>query len=110
MNKPIVMAMAALVVLLAFAFALPAVQIATAQYTGGGAGSTAPGLEEQLKVAKAKVTNARQAGAYGSGTPMLGTNINETTIFIAVIVAIFGGVAAAFFVKSRSGAKTKATT
>jgi ABC-type branched-subunit amino acid transport system permease subunit len=41
---------------------------------------------------------------------MLGTNINETTIFIAVIVAIFGGVAGAFFVKSRSGAKTKATT
>jgi hypothetical protein len=40
---------------------------------------------------------------------MLGTNINETTIFIIIIVAIFGGVAAAFFIKSRSGAKAKAT-
>ena len=109
MNKPIVMAMAALVVLLGSAFALPAIQIATAQYTGGG-GPSPGSLEDQLKLAKAKVTNARQAGAYGSGTPMLGTNVNETTIFIVVIVAIFGGVAGAFFVKSRSGAKTQATT
>jgi hypothetical protein len=108
MNKLIVMAVAALVVLLGSAFALPAIQIATAQYGGGG--TTGGNIEEQLKVAKQKVTNARQAGAYGSGTPMLGTNINETTIFIAVIVAIFGGVAAAFFVKSRSGAKAQATT
>ena len=110
MNKPIVMAMAALVVLLGSAFALPAIQIATAQYTGGGGGPSPGSLEDQLKLAKAKVTNARQAGAYGSGTPMLGTNINETTIFIVVIVAIFGGVAGAFFVKSRSGAKAQATT
>jgi hypothetical protein len=106
MNKLIVMAVAALVVLLGSAFALPAIQIATAQYGG----TTGGNIEEQLKVAKQKVTNAKQAGAYGSGTPMLGTNINETTIFIAVIVAIFGGVAAAFFVKSRSGAKAQATT
>jgi hypothetical protein len=105
MNKPIVMAVAALVVLLGSAFALPAIQIATAQY-----GTTGGNIEEQLKLAKSKITNSRQAGAYGSGTPMLGTNINETTIFIGVIVAIFGGVAAAFFVKSRSGAKTQATT
>lgn len=111
MNKPIVMAMAALVVLLGSAFALPAIQIATAQYGGGGGGGPSPGsLEDQLKLAKAKVTNAKQAGAYGSGTPMLGTNVNETTIFIVVIVAIFGGVAGAFFVKSRSGAKAQATT
>jgi hypothetical protein len=109
MNKPIVMAMAALVVLLGSAFALPAIQIATAQY-GGGGGPSPGSLEDQLKLAKAKVTNAKQAGAYGSGTPMLGTNVNETTIFIVVIVAIFGGVAGAFFVKSRSGAKAQATT
>jgi hypothetical protein len=41
---------------------------------------------------------------------MLGGNINETTIFIGILVVIFGGVAAAFFVRSRSGAKTAATT
>jgi len=107
MDKPILMATTALVILLASAFALPVIQMVKAQYTGGGG---AGGIEEQLKLAKAKITNARTTGAYGSGTPMLGTNINETTIFIAVLVAIFGGVAAAFFIKSRSGAKAQATT
>jgi hypothetical protein len=105
MNKPFILATAALVVLIGSAFALPAIQIAKAQY-----GTTGGSIEEQLKLAKAKITNAHTAGAYGSGTPMLGGNINETTIFIAILVAIFGGVAAAFFVKSRSGAKTAATT
>jgi hypothetical protein len=105
MNKPFILATAALVVLLGSAFALPAIQIVKAQY-----GTTGGNIEEQLKLAKAKITNAHSAGAYGSGTPMLGGNINETTIFIAILVAIFGGVAAAFFVKSRSGAKTAATT
>jgi hypothetical protein len=86
-------------------FGVPALQIARAQY-----GTTGGNIEEQLKLAKAKITNAHSAGAYGSGTPMLGGNINETTIFIGILVVIFGGVAAAFFVKSRSGAKTAATT
>ena len=108
MNKPSLMATTALVILIASVFALPVIQMAKAQYVGGG--TTGGNIEEQLKLAKAKITNAKTAGAYGSGTPMLGTNINETTIFIGVIVAIFGGVAAAFFVKSRSGAKTQATT
>jgi hypothetical protein len=102
------MATTALVIIIASAFALPVIQMANAQYVGGG--QTSGGIEEQLKLAKAKITNAKAAGAYGSGTPMLGTNINETTIFIAVLVAIFGGVAAAFFIKSRSGAKAQATT
>jgi hypothetical protein len=109
MNKPSLMAMTALVILIASAFALPVIQMAKAQYVGGGQ-TTGGNIEEQLKLAKAKITNARTAGAYGSGTPMLGTNINETTIFIAVLVAIFGGVAAAFFIKSRSGAKAQTTT
>jgi hypothetical protein len=109
MDKPSLMATTALVILLASTFALPLIQMAKAQY-GGGGGQSSGGIEEQLKLAKAKITNAKSAGAYGSGTPMLGTNINETTIFIAVLVAIFGGVAAAFFIKSRSGAKAQATT
>ena len=98
MNKPSLMATTALVILLASAFALPVIQMAKAQYTGGG-GASPGGIEEQLKLAKAKITNAKSAGAYGSGT-----------IFIEVLVAIFGGVAAAFFIKSRSGAKAQATT
>jgi hypothetical protein len=105
MNKPFILATAALVVLIGSAFALPAIQMVKALY-----GTTGGNIEEQLKLAKAKITNAHSAGAYGSGTPMLGGNINETTIFIGILVAIFGGVAAAFFVKSRSGTKTAATT
>jgi ABC-type uncharacterized transport system permease subunit len=33
---------------------------------------------------------------------MLGTNVNETVIFIIVIAVIFGGVAGAFFLMGRS--------
>jgi hypothetical protein len=105
MNKPIIMATATMVILAASALALQSIQMAKAQYGGATGGN----IEEQLKLAKAKITNAHQAGAYGSGVPMLGTNINETEIFIGVLVAVFGGVAAAFFIKSRSGAKAKAT-
>jgi|SRR6188472_2504445 len=105
MNKPIIMATATMVILAASALALLSIQMAKAQYGGATGGN----IEEQLKLAKSKITNAHQAGAYGSGVPMLGTNLGETEIFIIIIVAIFGGVAAAFFMKSRSGAKAKAT-
>jgi hypothetical protein len=105
MNKPIMLAIATLVILTASTFTFQAIQIAKAQYGGATGGN----IEEQLKLAKAKITESHAAGAYGSGVPMLGTNINETTIFIGILVAIFGGVAAAFFIKSRSGAKAKAT-
>ncbi|HEY6884835.1 MAG TPA: hypothetical protein VI278_12460 [Nitrososphaeraceae archaeon] len=105
MNKPIIMAIATMVILAASALALQSIQMAKAQYGGATGGN----IEEQLKLAKAKITNAHAAGAYGSGVPMLGTNLSETEIFIIVLVAVFGGVAAAFFIKSRSGAKAKAT-
>ncbi|HEY5632072.1 MAG TPA: hypothetical protein VIR31_08075 [Nitrososphaeraceae archaeon] len=105
MNKPIIMATATMVILAASALALQSIQMAKAQYGGATGGN----IEEQLKLAKAKITNAHAAGAYGSGVPMLGTNLSETEIFIIVLVAVFGGVAAAFFIKSRSGAKAKAT-
>src|SRR5919205_4309292 len=100
MNKPIIMATATMVILAASALALQSIQMAKAQYGSATGGN----IEEQLKLAKAKITNAHAAGAYGSGVPMLGTNLSETEIFIVIIVAIFGGVAAAFFIKSRSGA------
>jgi len=104
MNRPILVAMSTVAVLMASAFVLPAVQIVNAQYVGGG-GTTGGNIEEQLKLAREKIQNAKQAGAYGSGTPMLGTNISETVIFIAIIVVIFGSVAAAFFIKGRSAKK-----
>jgi hypothetical protein len=102
MEKPIIMAVATLVILVSSAFALPTIQLANAQYTTG---QSAGSLEEQLKLAREKVSNAKVAGAYGSGTPMLGVNINETVIFIIILAAIFGGVAAAFFAMGRAKKK-----
>ena len=107
MNKPIIVAMATLAILMGSAFVLPAIQIANAQYVGGG-GTTGGTIEEQLKLAREKIQNAKSAGAYGSGTPMLGANINETFLFIIILGAIFGGVAAAFFAKGRSAKKAEA--
>ncbi len=114
MNNPILMAMVALVTLMGTAFALPAFQIANAQYGGattsaGGGLSVGGGIEQQLKLAREKVSNAAQAGAYGSGTPMLGTTINSTLLFIIIITVIFGGVAGMFFVRARTPSK-EATT
>ncbi len=111
MNKPISMATVTIALLMGVAFVLPALETAYGQYTNpaatpGGGGS----VEEQLKLAKSKINNAKQTGAYGSGTPMLGTNISETVIMIIILTAIFGGVAAAFFVKGRAGRKEAATS
>jgi hypothetical protein len=84
---------------------LPALNIAYAQYSAPGAsGGT---LEEQLKLAKEKISNAQQRGAYGSGTAMFGTNIDSTVIMIIVIAVIIGGVAAAFFAASTSAGRKK---
>ena len=103
MNKPILMATVALVTLMGSTFALPAFQLANAQYTGGG--GPAGSIEQQLKLAKERVSNTQQVGAYGSGTPMLGTNISSTFLFIIVITVIFGGVAAMFFIRARTPRK-----
>jgi hypothetical protein len=88
------------------AFVFPALETAFAQYVSEAPSSQ----EEQLQLSKEKIANAKSAGAYGSGTPMLGTNISETVIMIIILTAIFGGVAAAFFVKGRSGRKEAATS
>lgn len=108
MEKPNRMALSTLVFLAGSSLILPTVlQFASAQY--GSSGDTTPGsIEEQLNLAKEKISNAKQAGAYGSGTPMLGTNISETVIFIAIMVAIFGAVAGAFFYRSRTTRKATA--
>jgi hypothetical protein len=105
MNKPILMATVALVTLMGSTFALPAFQLANAQYTAGGGLSVGGSIEQQLKLAREKVSNAAQAGAYGSGTPMLGTNISSTFLFIIIITVIFGGVAAMFFIRARTPRK-----
>ncbi|MGA7898897.1 MAG: hypothetical protein WCA39_08565 [Nitrososphaeraceae archaeon] len=101
MNKPTIAAVAVAAALAISVFALPSIEIAKAQYGGVTGGN----IEEQLKLAREKITNAKSAGAYGSGTPMLGTNINETVLFIIILTVIFGGVAAAFFIMGRSKKK-----
>jgi hypothetical protein len=108
MKKPSMMAMSTIAILAGSSLILPSIlQFASAQYTTGE-GTTPGTIEEQLELAKEKISNAKQAGAYGSGTPMLGTNISETVIFIGVLVAIFGAVAAMFFYRSRTAKKAAA--
>ena len=77
-------------------------QTANAQYTTGQDPGGALSVEEQLRLAKEKVANAQQAGAYGSGTAFFGKNIGDAAIYTVAIVVIFGAVAAAFIVMSRS--------
>ena len=101
MNKPIVIGAAILALFVASTF-LP---MAAAQYTGVGGGGKV-NLEEQLALAKAKVSKAAENPASGSGTPYLDAN---GVIGGSVIVgAVFGGIAIAFIVKGRSGRFAKA--
>jgi hypothetical protein len=65
------------------------------QYVSSGGPSAS--LEEQLKLARERVQNAKQVGAYGSRTPMPAVNLNETEIYIIAIVIIFGAISAGFF-------------
>lgn len=98
MDKPTLVAVAVATALMISVFVLPSIEIAKAQYGSATGGN----IEEQLKLAREKISNAKSAGAYGSGTPMLGTNVNETVIFIIILAVIFGGVAGAFFLMGRS--------
>jgi hypothetical protein len=75
------------------------------QYAGPGDIGSAT-LEEQLQLAREKITNAQQQGAYGSGTAMFGTNLDNTVLTIMLITVIMGGISGAFFV---AGGRKEAT-
>lgn len=106
MNKSNISMISAIVLLTGTVLTLSSFHSAVAQYTGE---TTAPGsLEEQLKLAQEKVSTAQQTGAYGSGTSMVSADSMQTAIFIGVLIAIFGGVAAAFFAMSRSRQRQQA--
>lgn len=95
MNKPMIIGVG-LLTLFATATLLP---MAAAQYAGvgGGGGVT---LEEQLKLARAKIADVQANPHAGSGTPYLDAN---GVIGASVIVgAIFGGIFIAFIVKART--------
>jgi hypothetical protein len=99
MNSLIVVTIATVLVAMG-PLALTLYQTASAQYTTGQ-DTGALSVEEQLRLAKEKVSSAQQAGAYGSGTAFFGKNIGDAAIYTGAIVAIFGAVAAAFIVMSR---------
>jgi hypothetical protein len=118
MNKPIIAALAAMAVLTS------TMSVAYAQYGGGGGASVGTASPEQVQeceqlgiptancsdvtiLAKKRLTAAQENPATGSGTPMLSTESGQMTVFIGVLAAIFGGVAAAFFLKGRGARPVK---
>lgn len=101
MNKTILGA-----TILAFAFISVGMgaQQAFAQYMGnvGQGGDTgANTLEETLKLAQDRVEYAQNNPATGSGTPYLAAD--GVLGASAIAGAVFGGIAAAFFFRARSG-------
>jgi hypothetical protein len=93
------------------------VQQVHAQYGVGGSVTGAPS-EEQLQkcdtyeipraqcnenaiLAKERSIYAKESSEKGSGTSMFSTDEGQTWAFIGILGAVFGGVAAAFFVKGR---------
>jgi len=101
MNKPIIIG-AALLSLFAASTFLP---IAAAQYSSNPAyqqgGVT---LEEQLKLARAKVSEAAANPHTGSGTPVLGP---DGVVGASIAVgAVFGGIFIAFVVRAKQAKKT----
>lgn len=116
MNKPALMALGTMSALFA-AVGIGYVPLAFGQYPGGTGGE--PLTQEMLDkceqygivpctqngiLAKERLIGAQNNPSTGSGTPMLSTETGQMAVFIGVLGAIFGGVAAAFFFKGR-GAK-----
>jgi len=58
-------------------------------------------LEEALKIQAARVASAKANPATGSGTPYL--DASGVVGASVISAAIFGGIAAAFFIRGRSG-------
>jgi hypothetical protein len=58
-------------------------------------------LEETLKLQQARVQNAADNPASGSGTPYLAAD--GVLGASAIAAAVFGGIAAAFFFRAKSG-------
>lgn len=124
MNRPIIVAVMALAVF--FSGTIVSIPLASAQYGVGGNPTTAPTKEQQAEcdqysipqsqctelalLAKRRVIYADQNAASkdkGSGTAYLTGGMSGIAV-IAALGAIFGGVAAAFFIKGR-GSKPIAT-
>src|SRR5262245_40546989 len=114
MNKPIILMDLAAVAIFTTPVAVLQTSFAKVLY-GGGRGTASP---EQLQecatlgidrnecndttlLAKRRLIAAQNNPSTGSGTPMLSTESGQMVVFIGILGAIFGGVAAAFFFKGR---------
>ena len=104
MKKPIIIGAVLLSLFAASAF-LP---LAAAQYSsnpaysqGGSGGVT---LEEQLKVARAKIADVQANPHTGSGTPVL--DANGVVGACVAVGAVFGGIFIAFVVRAKQAKKT----
>ena len=85
---------------LALCMAMSTLVVPVLAYSGLGA-SDGITLEEHLELATRKVEKAEANPATGSGTPYLDADGVLGSSLIAG--AIFGGIAATFFVRGRSG-------
>lgn len=115
MNKPTFMVIGMMAALFT-AVGMGSTPQAFAQYFGGDSAAL---TQDQLDkcatyninpctqngiLAKERLIAAQQNPSTGSGTSMLSTETGTTAAFIGILGAIFGGVAAMFFIKGR-GAK-----
>ncbi len=104
MNKALLIASVFAVYALGYSVAYATTGVAYAQYMGnvGDEGETgARTLEETLLLARRRIEAAEANPASGSGTPYLDAG---GVIGASIIAgAVFGGIATAFFVRSRSG-------
>jgi hypothetical protein len=112
MNKPALMALGTMAALFTV-LGIGSTPQAFAQYFGGGAEPITPEMQDKCEqygivpctqngiLAKERYTQAQANPSTGSGTPMLSTESGQMAVFVGVLGAIFGGVAAAFFIKGR---------
>lgn len=102
MEKPIVIGAALLALFVVSSFA----PFAVAQYAGvGGGGQTT--LEEQLKLARARIAAVQANPHAGSGTPYLDAN---GVIGASIISgAVFGGIFIAFVIRAKQIEKARGT-
>jgi len=101
MNKPIIISSVMLSLFVASAFLPLAAAQSPYSQTGGTGAST---LEESLKLAHAKVTEAAANPHTGSGTPVL--DANGVVGASIVVGAVFGGIFLAFVVRAKQAKKT----
>ena len=104
MNKALLVASVFAVYAIGYSFAFGAAGQAYAQYMGnvGGEGETGQHtLEENLELARRRIEAAEANPASGSGTPYL--DAGGVLGASAIAGAVFGGIAAAFFIRGRSG-------